>query len=96
MFQAGLDRISQKFAKFTSPAPSTTSAVVSTFPEPSDPDTQNSPDKAASTSRMDAEEATVQHTSPVVTMPSPVVFDLTDEMTGSHDDTQHFDESQLP
>jgi len=45
---------------------------------------------------MDAEEATVQHTSPVVTMPSPVVFDLTDEMTGSHDDTQHFDESQLP
>jgi len=96
MCQAGLDRISQKFAKFTSPAPSTTSAVVSTFPEPSDPDTQNSPDKAASTSRMDAEEATVQHTSPVVTMPSPVVFDLTDEMTGSHDDTQHFDESQLP
>ena len=96
MFQAGLDRVIQKFAKFASPAPSTTSAVVGTSPEPSDSDTQNSPDTAASTSRMDAEEATVQHTSPVVTMPSPVVFDLTDEMTGSHDDTQHFDESQLP
>ena len=61
-----------------------------------DPDTQNSPDKAASTSRMDAEEATVQHTSPVVIMPSPVVLDLTDEMTGSHDVTQHYDVSQLP
>jgi hypothetical protein len=45
---------------------------------------------------MAGEETTVQHTSPVVIMPSPVVFDLTDEMTGSHDDTQHFDESQLP
>ena len=96
MFQAGLDRVSQKFVQFASPAPSTTSAVVGTSVEPSDPDTQNCPDTAASTSRMDAEEATVQHTSPVVTMPSPVVFDLTDEMTGSHDDTQHFDESQLP
>ena len=95
MLQAGLDRVSQKFAaKFASPAPSTTSAVAGTSPEPSDPDTQNSPDKAASTSRMDAEEATVQHTSPVDTMPSPVVLDLTDEMTGSHDDTQHYDESQ--
>jgi hypothetical protein len=45
---------------------------------------------------MAGEETTVQHTSSVVIMPSPVVFDLTDEMTGSHDDTQHFDESQLP
>ena len=61
-----------------------------------DPDTQNSPDKAASSSRMAVEETTVQHTSPVVIMPSPVVFDLTDEMTGSHDVTQHYDVSQLP
>ena len=45
---------------------------------------------------MAGEETTVQHTSPVVIMPSPVVFDLTDEMTGSHDVTQHYDVSQLP
>jgi len=95
MLQAGLDSVSQKFlAKFASPAPSTTSAVAGTSPEPSDPITQYSPGKAASTSRVDAEEATVQHTSPVDTMPSPVVLDLTDEMTGSHDDTQHYDDSQ--
>ena len=89
MHQACFERVCQKFAKMASPNPSTISAVAGTSPEPSDPDTQNSPDTAAFTSRMDAEEATVQHTSPFVAMPSPVVFDLTDEMTGFHDDTQN-------
>ena len=69
-------------------APSTTAAVACTSPEPIDAETQNSPGQAASTCRMDAEEATVQHSSPVDTMPSPVVLDLT-----AHDETQPYDES---